>query len=105
MNTVLLALALALAAVVPLTASSAAAASPICLSGKLQFDYQSAEAGRGKPTLTKPVRNANVQLWGKEKSTDAPRQLTADYQYTAVADVGFGDLNHGLHSFLVRCPR
>ncbi|MFD5513615.1 RICIN domain-containing protein [Streptomyces sp. NPDC127051] len=86
MSTVLLALA---AAVVPLTASSAAAASPICLSGKLQFDYQSAEAGRGKPTLTKPVRNANVQLWGKEKSTDAPRQLTADYQYTAVADGGF----------------
>ncbi|WP_457033333.1 RICIN domain-containing protein [Kitasatospora sp. P5_F3] len=74
---------------VPLTASSAAAVSPICLSGKLQYDYQSAEAGRGKPTLTKPVRNANIQLWGKEKSTDAPRQLTADYQYTAVADGGF----------------
>ncbi|GAA2634044.1 MULTISPECIES: RICIN domain-containing protein [Streptomyces] len=76
-------------AAVPLTASSASAATPICLSGKLQYDYQSAEAGRGKPTLTKPVRNANIQLWGKEKSTDAPRQLTADYQYTAVADGGF----------------
>ncbi|MEV0986843.1 hypothetical protein [Streptomyces sp. NPDC049949] len=88
MSTVLAALALALA-VVPLTASSAEAASPICLSGELQFDYQSAEAGRGKPTLTKPVRNANIQLWGKEKSTDAPRQLTADYQYTAVADGAF----------------
>ncbi|MEV0535549.1 RICIN domain-containing protein [Kitasatospora sp. NPDC050463] len=76
-------------AVVPLTASSAAAVSPICLSGNLQYDYQSAEAGRDKPTLTKPVRNANVQLWGREKSTDAPRQLTADFQYTAVADGGF----------------
>ncbi|MGW6832136.1 RICIN domain-containing protein [Streptomyces sp. NPDC054949] len=81
--------ALLAAAVVPLTAPSAAAASPICLSGKLQYDYQSAEAGRGKPTLTKPVRNANIQLWGKEKSTDTPRRLTADYQYTAVADGGF----------------
>ncbi|GAA2146494.1 hypothetical protein GCM10009760_36340 [Kitasatospora kazusensis] len=84
MSTVLLALA-----AIPLTASSASAATPICLSGKLQYDYQSAEAGRSKPTLTKPVRNANIQLWGKEKSTDAPRQLTADYQYTAVADGGF----------------
>ncbi|WP_405016219.1 ricin-type beta-trefoil lectin domain protein [Kitasatospora sp. NBC_00070] len=76
-------------AVVPLTASSAAAATPICLSGKLSYDYESAEAGRGKPTLTKPVRNANIQLWGKEKATDAPRPLTADYRYTAVADGGF----------------
>ncbi|MDH6710122.1 hypothetical protein P3T27_006871 [Kitasatospora sp. MAA19] len=81
--------ALLAAAAVPLTASSAAAVSPICLSGKLQYDYQSAEAGTGKPTLTKPVRNANVQLWGMEKSTDTPRQLTADYQYTGVDDGGF----------------
>ncbi|WP_051969662.1 RICIN domain-containing protein [Kitasatospora azatica] len=81
--------ALLAAAAVPLTASSAAAASPICLSGKLQYDYQSAEAGTGKPTMTKPVRNANVQLWGREKSTDTPHQLTADYQYTGVNDGGF----------------
>ncbi|MFE7530172.1 RICIN domain-containing protein [Kitasatospora sp. NPDC057542] len=81
---------LAAAAAVPLTASSAAAVTaPICLSGKLQYDYQSAEAGTSKPTMTKPVRNANVQLWGAEKPTDTPRQLTADYVYTAVSDGGF----------------
>ncbi|MFC0430475.1 ricin-type beta-trefoil lectin domain protein [Kutzneria buriramensis] len=65
------------------------AASAICLSGNLQYDYQSAESGTTKPTVTKPVRNANVALWGAEKSTDTPRQLTADYQYTAVSDGGF----------------
>lgn len=80
---------LAAAAALPLTASSAAAASPICLSGNLQYDYQSAELGTTKPTLTKPVRNANVALWGAERSTDTPHQLTADYQYTAVSDGGF----------------
>ncbi|MER6523215.1 hypothetical protein ACFWHQ_07410 [Streptomyces sp. NPDC060334] len=41
--------ALLAAAVVPLTAPSAAAASPICLSGKLQYDYQSAEAAGASP--------------------------------------------------------
>ncbi|WP_185921640.1 RICIN domain-containing protein [Streptomyces sp. WAC06614] len=80
---------LAAAAAVPLTASGAAAASPICLSGTLQYDYRSAEAGTAKPTVTKPVRNANVELWGAEKSTDTPRKLSADYQYTAVGDGGF----------------
>ncbi|MFI8460007.1 RICIN domain-containing protein [Kitasatospora sp. NPDC085464] len=80
---------LAATAAVPLTASPAAAASPICLSGNLQYDYQSAEDGTAKPTRTKPVRNANVALWGNEKSTDNARQLTADYQYTAVGDGGF----------------
>ncbi|WP_439681086.1 RICIN domain-containing protein [Embleya sp. MST-111070] len=87
-GTALLATLLA-AVAVPLTASDAVAASPICLSGKLQYDYRSAEAGTNKPTMTKPVRNANAQLWGKEKSTDAPRQLTPDYQYTGVDDGGF----------------
>ncbi|AUG80469.1 hypothetical protein CFP65_5784 [Kitasatospora sp. MMS16-BH015] len=76
-------------ALIPLTAPQAAAASPICLSGNLQFDYQSAEDGTAKPTKTKPVRNANIALWGAEKSTDTVHQLTADYQYTAVADGGF----------------
>ncbi|MFJ8623566.1 RICIN domain-containing protein [Kitasatospora sp. NPDC093550] len=80
---------LAATAAVPLTASPAAAASPICLSGNLQYDYQSAEDGPTKPTRTKPVRNANVALWGNEKSTDAPHQLTADYQYTGTGDGGF----------------
>ncbi|WP_051826718.1 RICIN domain-containing protein [Kitasatospora aureofaciens] len=82
--------ALAAAVAVPLTASPAAAVNlPICLSGNLQYDYQSAEAGTSKPTMTKPVRNANVQLWGAENSTDIPRQLTLDYQYTGGADGSF----------------
>ncbi|MGK4584974.1 metalloprotease [Kitasatospora sp. HPMI-4] len=77
-------------ATVPLTATgAAAAAAPVCLSGRLQYDYQSAEAGPAKPVLTKPVRAANVQLWGSEKPTDTPRQLTADYQYTNPGDGGF----------------
>lgn len=81
---------LAVTAAVPLAATPAlAAAAPICLSGTLQYDYQSAEAGTAKPTMTKPVRNANVQLWGNEKSTDSPHQLTADYQYTDVNDGSF----------------
>ncbi|MER7468487.1 RICIN domain-containing protein [Streptomyces sp. NPDC097981] len=80
---------LAAAAAVPLTASGAAAASPLCLSGTLQYDYQSAEAGTAKPTMTKPVRNANVELWGAEKSTDTPRKLSTDYNYTGVGDGGF----------------
>ena len=80
---------LAATAALPLSATSAAAASPICLSGNLQYDYQSAEAGTGKPTLTKPVRNANVALWGAEKSTDTTHQLTADYQYTNTGGGGF----------------
>lgn len=73
---------LAATAFVPLTASDAAAASPICLSGTLQYDYQSAEAGTNKPTMTKPVRSANIQLWGAEKATDTSHQLTADYRTT-----------------------
>ncbi|MGW3076191.1 RICIN domain-containing protein [Kitasatospora sp. NPDC001132] len=81
---------LAAAAAIPLTASPAAAVTaPICLSGNIQYDYQSAEAGTTKPTMTKPVRNANISLWGAEKSTDTPHQLTADYQYTAVSDGSF----------------
>lgn len=70
-------------------AANAAAASAICLSGNLQFDYQSAEAGTAKPTRTRPVRNANVAMWGAEKSTDSTHQLTADYQYTNTGDGGF----------------
>ncbi|MFD7448808.1 RICIN domain-containing protein [Kitasatospora sp. NPDC059827] len=80
---------LAATALVPLAASPAAAASPVCLSGTLQYQYQSAEAGTNKPTLTKPVRNADVQLWGAERATDSPHQLTPDYQYTAGSDGSF----------------
>ncbi|MGW2251688.1 RICIN domain-containing protein [Kitasatospora sp. NPDC001660] len=80
---------LAATAAVPLTATPAAATTPICLSGTLQYDYRSAEAGTAKPTKTKPARNANVQLWGAEKSTDTPRRLTADHQYTTTDDGSF----------------
>ncbi|MFJ6518281.1 RICIN domain-containing protein [Streptomyces filamentosus] len=69
-------------ALVPLAAVTATAASPICLQGRFDYTYQSAES-TGKPTLTAPVRVANVELWGAEKSGDAPRwlgvsQLTSD---------------------------
>ncbi|MGW3076486.1 MULTISPECIES: RICIN domain-containing protein [unclassified Kitasatospora] len=82
---------LAVLAVVPLAAapaSAAVAASPICLSGSFQYDYQNAEEGSGKPTRTKPVRNANVELWGREKAADTPHVLGA-YGLTAVSDGGF----------------
>ncbi|MEU3317369.1 hypothetical protein ABZ743_32490 [Streptomyces sp. NPDC006662] len=69
-------------ALIPLTAANATAASPICLQGRFDYTYQSAEA-TSKPTLTAPVRAANVELWGAEKSSDTPRwlgvsQLTSD---------------------------
>ncbi|MFJ6618144.1 RICIN domain-containing protein [Kitasatospora sp. NPDC091335] len=81
---------LAVLAVVPLAAApaSAVAASPICLSGTFQYDYQNAEEGPAKPTRTKPVRNANVQLWGTEKAGDTPHAL-GGYDLTAVSDGGF----------------
>ncbi|MER6399285.1 ricin-type beta-trefoil lectin domain protein [Kitasatospora sp. NPDC001603] len=62
-------------AAVPLTATAARAATAICISGTIQYDYQSAEGGPAKPTSTKPLRNATVELWGAEKSTDAPHAL------------------------------
>ncbi|MFD8705027.1 RICIN domain-containing protein [Kitasatospora sp. NPDC059648] len=80
---------LAATAAVPLAATPARAASPICLSGTLQYDYQSAEAGPTKPTQTKPARNADIQLWGAEKTTDTSHQLTADYQLTNSTDGSF----------------
>ncbi|MFE7530334.1 RICIN domain-containing protein [Kitasatospora sp. NPDC057542] len=62
-------------AAVPLTATAARAATPICISGAIQYDYQSAEDGTAKPTRTKPLRYAVVELWGAEKSTDSPHAL------------------------------
>lgn len=76
---------LAALATVPLTATPARAAAPICISGTLQYDYQSAEDGTAKPTRTKPLRNATVELWGAEKSTDSPRALNV-VGLTAVSD-------------------
>ncbi|MDV9187624.1 hypothetical protein R6L23_05195 [Streptomyces sp. SR27] len=64
-------------AVVPLTAGAARAATPVCLSGALQYDYLSAEEGPAKPARTKPAREAGVELWGSEKATDAPHLLTS----------------------------
>ncbi|MFI2610885.1 RICIN domain-containing protein [Kitasatospora sp. NPDC018619] len=65
----------AAAAAVPLTATAARAATPICISGALQYDYRSAEDGTAKPTRTKPLRDAVVELWGAEKSTDTAHAL------------------------------
>ncbi|MFC8584467.1 RICIN domain-containing protein [Streptomyces sp. NPDC057217] len=62
-------------AAVPLTATAAQAVTPICISGAIQYDYRSAEDGPAKPTRTKPLRSATVELWGAEKSTDAPHAL------------------------------
>ncbi|MFE8911005.1 RICIN domain-containing protein [Streptomyces globisporus] len=81
---------LAAVTAVPLTASPAAAANPICLSGKLLYDYQAAEEGPSKPTRTKPVRNANLELWGREKPTDPVRRLNStSWDYTSVYDGSF----------------
>ncbi len=80
---------LAAGGIVPLTAGSASAATPICMNGTLQFDYQSAEAGPTKPTLTRSARNASVELWGREKSTDTDHKLNSDTQLTGAADGSF----------------
>ncbi|GLW71033.1 hypothetical protein Kpho02_33320 [Kitasatospora phosalacinea] len=81
--------ALAAGVVVPLSAGVASAAQPICLSGNLQFDYQSAEEGTAKPTRTRAARNASVELWGREKSTDTDHKLNPDTQLTGAADGSF----------------
>jgi hypothetical protein len=81
--------ALAAGVIVPLSAGTASAAQPICLSGTLQFDYQSAEAGPSKPTLTRAARNASVELWGRERPTDTDHKLNTDTQLTGAADGSF----------------
>lgn len=80
---------LAAGIMVPLTTATASATGPICLSGNLQFDYQSAEGGIPKPTLTRAARNASVELWGREKSTDTDHKLNTDTQLTGGADGSF----------------
>ncbi|MFD8482999.1 RICIN domain-containing protein [Kitasatospora sp. NPDC059673] len=80
---------LAAGGIVPLTAGVASATSPICMSGNLQYDYQSAEAGASKPTLTKAARNASVELWGRERPTDTDHKLNTDTQLTGAADGSF----------------
>ncbi|MGW1596815.1 RICIN domain-containing protein [Streptomyces sp. NPDC002343] len=64
-------------ALVPLTATSARAATPICLSGALEYDFLNAEEGPSKPLRSKWARAAGVELWGNEKPTDAPRLLAS----------------------------
>lgn len=81
--------ALAAGVLVPLSAGTASAAQPICLSGTLQFDYQSAEAGPSKPTLTRAARNASVELWGRERPTDTEQKLNTGTQHTGAADGSF----------------
>ncbi|MEV6081314.1 RICIN domain-containing protein [Streptomyces sp. NPDC052069] len=80
---------LAAGALVPLTAGAASAAQPICVSGTLQFDYQSAEGGIPKPTLTRGARNASVELWGREQATDTDHKLNTDTQLTGAANGSF----------------
>ncbi|MER6307048.1 metalloprotease [Streptomyces sp. NPDC001657] len=69
--------------------AAGAAAKKICLSGSLHFDYRSAESGPGKPWKTKPVRNANVELWGREGALGSPRKLTTQALLTDVSNGGF----------------
>ncbi|WP_316526375.1 ricin-type beta-trefoil lectin domain protein [Kitasatospora brasiliensis] len=75
-------------AVIPLTATAARAASPICISGTIQYDYQSPEDGANKPTRTKPLRNAIIELWGAEKSTDTAHALNS-WSITNANDGGY----------------
>ncbi|MFJ9442307.1 RICIN domain-containing protein [Kitasatospora sp. NPDC101235] len=75
---------LAAEAAVPLAAAPAAAAvAPVCMSGKLVYDYPNAEEGPDKPVRTKPVRNANIELWGRETMTTPARRLNSDVAYTS----------------------
>ncbi|WP_406242799.1 RICIN domain-containing protein [Streptomyces anulatus] len=80
---------LAAGVIVPLSAGTASAAQPICVSGTLQFDYQSAEAGPSKPTLTRGARNASVELWGRELATETDHKLNTGTQLTSAADGSF----------------
>ncbi|WP_329151645.1 RICIN domain-containing protein [Streptomyces anulatus] len=75
--------------IVPISAGTASAAQPICVSGTLQFDYQSAEAGPSKPTLTRGARNASVELWGRELATETDHKLNTGTQLTSAADGSF----------------
>ncbi|MFI9009169.1 RICIN domain-containing protein [Actinosynnema sp. NPDC053489] len=80
---------LAASVIMPLSAGVASAAQPICLSGTLKADFPSAEGGTTKPTVTRGVRNASVELWGREKSTDTDHKLNTDTQLTSAADGAF----------------
>ncbi|MFH8680815.1 metalloprotease [Streptomyces lydicus] len=68
---------------------ASAASKRICLTGSLRFDYRSAENGPGKPWKTKPVRNANVELWGREQALGSVRKLTTQALFTDVSDGRF----------------
>lgn len=68
---------------------ASAASERICLTGSLRFDYQSAESGPGKPWKTKPVRNANVELWGRENPLGKPRKLNTQALFTDVSNGAF----------------
>ncbi|GGP00582.1 hypothetical protein GCM10012280_69660 [Wenjunlia tyrosinilytica] len=70
------AVALAAAALPLLTDNADAAPGEICLSGTLLYDFRSAEAGPSKPLRTKPVRNAGIEVWGREKASDKARRLS-----------------------------
>ncbi|MER7582620.1 ricin-type beta-trefoil lectin domain protein [Kitasatospora sp. NPDC097691] len=87
-HVVALAAALLIAvSLIPLTATGARAATPICISGAFQYDYQSAEDGTAKPTRTKPLRNANVELWGAEGNEDG--HSLGVWGFTGVDDGSF----------------
>ncbi|MFI2188162.1 metalloprotease [Streptomyces sioyaensis] len=68
---------------------ASAAAKKICLTGYLHFDYQSAESGPDKPWKSKPVRNANVELWGREQASGSTRKLNTQALFTDVSNGGF----------------
>ncbi|NUT52390.1 MAG: RICIN domain-containing protein [Saccharothrix sp.] len=80
---------LAASVVVPLTAGVASATQPICLSGPLRSDFLSAEGGIPKPTVTRAVSNASVDLWGRETSAETDHKLNTDTQLTSGADGSF----------------
>ncbi|MGW8885648.1 metalloprotease [Streptomyces sp. NPDC055749] len=48
-----------------------------CVSGTLTYDYKDAEAGRKKPLVTAPARNANWELWGKTSAKASARRLAS----------------------------
>ncbi|MFI1223357.1 MULTISPECIES: metalloprotease [unclassified Streptomyces] len=48
-----------------------------CLSGTLTYDYRDAEAGREKPLVTAPARNADWELWGRTSAKASARRLAS----------------------------
>ena len=68
------------------TSGQASAATSLCLTGNLQYDYRDAEAGQAKPVVTATARNANWEMWGRTSSAGTLQRLAV-----GITDVAAGE--------------